>query len=49
MASTIFGWFTHVRVDGVDRLPELRRHVARFGLLTEDAAQRIRSMPIRRG
>jgi maltose-6'-phosphate glucosidase len=34
-----FGWFTRVRVDGVDRLPELRRHIAKFGLLTEDAAK----------
>jgi len=34
-----FGWFTQVRVDGEDRLPALREHVARFGLLTEDAAQ----------
>ena len=34
-----FGWFTQVRVDGEDKMPELRRHVAKFGLLTEDAAQ----------
>ena len=34
-----FGWFTRVMVDGEDRLPELRRHIAKFGLLTEDAAQ----------
>ena len=34
-----FGWFTRVRVDGEDKLPELRRHIARFGLLTEDAAK----------
>lgn len=34
-----FGWFTRVSVDGEDRLPELRRHIAQFGLLTEDAAQ----------
>ncbi len=33
-----FGWFTHAYVDGVDRMPELRKHVAKFGLLTEDAA-----------
>ncbi|KOC91436.1 6-phospho-alpha-glucosidase [Winslowiella iniecta] len=33
-----FGWFTHLYVDGVDRLAEVREHVARFGLLTEDAA-----------
>lgn len=33
-----FGWFTQVLVDGVDRLPQLREHIARFGLLTEDAA-----------
>jgi maltose-6'-phosphate glucosidase len=34
-----FGWFTRVLVDGVDRLPELRRHIAKYGLLTEDAAK----------
>ncbi|EGT0621109.1 6-phospho-alpha-glucosidase [Citrobacter braakii] len=34
-----FGWFTRVRVDGEDQLPALRRHIAKFGLLTEDAAQ----------
>ncbi len=28
-----------VRVDGEDCLPALREHIARFGLLTEDAAQ----------
>ncbi|MEE3652761.1 MULTISPECIES: 6-phospho-alpha-glucosidase [unclassified Brenneria] len=33
-----FGWFTRVLVDGVDRLPELRKHIARYGLLTADAA-----------
>ncbi|NIC28500.1 6-phospho-alpha-glucosidase [Serratia plymuthica] len=33
-----FGWFTQVLVDGVDRLPQLREHIARFGLLTEDVA-----------
>lgn len=33
-----FGWFTQVFVDGVDRMADLRAHVARFGLLTEDAA-----------
>lgn len=33
-----FGWFTQVLVDGVDCLPQLREHIARFGLLTEDAA-----------
>ncbi|MFC3396409.1 6-phospho-alpha-glucosidase [Brenneria rubrifaciens] len=33
-----FGWFTRVWVDGVDRLPELRKHIARYGLLTADAA-----------
>ncbi len=34
-----FGWFTRVLVDGEDQLPALRRHIAKFGLLTEDAAQ----------
>lgn len=34
-----FGWFTRVLVDGEDRLGELRQHIAKFGLLTEDAAQ----------
>ena len=34
-----FGWFTRVRVDGEDKLPELRKHIAKFGLLTEDAAK----------
>jgi maltose-6'-phosphate glucosidase len=34
-----FGWFTRVLVDGEDKLPELRRHIAKFGLLTEDAAK----------
>lgn len=33
-----FGWFTRVLVDGVDRMPELREHIARYGLLTADAA-----------
>lgn len=31
-----FGWFTEVFVDGEDKLPELREHIAKFGLLTED-------------
>ena len=26
-------------VDGEDKLPELRKHIAKFGLLTEDAAK----------
>ena len=34
-----FGWFTRVLVDGEDMLPELRKHIAKFGLLTEDAAK----------
>lgn len=34
-----FGWFTRVLVDGEDKLPELRKHIAKFGLLTEDAAK----------
>ena len=34
-----FGWFTRVWVDGEDKLPELRKHIAKFGLLTEDAAK----------
>ncbi len=34
-----FGWFTRVLVDGEDKLPELRKHIAKFGLLTEDAAE----------
>ncbi|MCG8709436.1 6-phospho-alpha-glucosidase [Brenneria sp. 4F2] len=33
-----FGWFTRILVDGVDRMPELRRHISRYGLLTADAA-----------
>ncbi|HAZ77654.1 MAG TPA: 6-phospho-alpha-glucosidase, partial [Enterobacteriaceae bacterium] len=35
----LFGWFTRILVDGEDRLPEVRRHVAQFGLLTEDASK----------
>ena len=34
-----FGWFTKVEVDGVDRLPELREHISKYGLLTEDVSQ----------
>ncbi|WP_430495286.1 6-phospho-alpha-glucosidase [Rossellomorea marisflavi] len=34
-----FGWFTRVEVDGVDRLPELRKHVSEHGLLTEDVSK----------
>ncbi|MBS9437646.1 6-phospho-alpha-glucosidase [Photorhabdus noenieputensis] len=34
-----FGWFTKVWVNGKDHLPELRRHIAQYGLLTADAAQ----------
>ncbi|MGQ8981213.1 6-phospho-alpha-glucosidase [Enterobacter hormaechei] len=34
-----FGWFTRVLVDGEDKLPALRKHIAKFGLLTEDAAK----------
>ncbi|OCQ51143.1 Maltose-6'-phosphate glucosidase MalH [Photorhabdus australis subsp. thailandensis] len=34
-----FGWFTRILVNGKDRLPELRHHIAQYGLLTEDAAQ----------
>ncbi|UPK81566.1 6-phospho-alpha-glucosidase [Proteus vulgaris] len=34
-----FGWFTSVRVKGEEKLPELREHIAKYGLLTEDAAQ----------
>ncbi|OAT26757.1 6-phospho-alpha-glucosidase [Proteus myxofaciens] len=34
-----FGWFTSVRVKGEEKLPQLREHIAKFGLLTEDAAQ----------
>lgn len=34
-----FGWFTSVRVKGEEMLPILREHIAKFGLLTEDAAQ----------
>jgi maltose-6'-phosphate glucosidase len=42
------GWFTRVLVDGEDKLPELR-HIAKFGLLTEDAAKTDPSTPTRRG
>ena len=34
-----FGWFTKVEVDGVDRLPELREHISKWGLLTEDISK----------
>lgn len=34
-----FGWFTKVEVDGVDRLPELREHIYKYGLLTEDVSK----------
>ncbi|GIN39945.1 6-phospho-alpha-glucosidase [Heyndrickxia oleronia] len=34
-----FGWFTKVKVDGVDRLPELREHIYQYGLLTEDVSK----------
>ncbi|HBO22399.1 MAG TPA: 6-phospho-alpha-glucosidase [Providencia sp.] len=34
-----FGWFTSIRVKGEEKLPQLREHIAKFGLLTEDAAQ----------
>ena len=44
-----FGWFTRVLVDGEDKLPALRKHIAKFGLLTEDAAKPTRSIPIRHG
>lgn len=33
-----FGWFTRILVDGEDRLPQLREHIARYGLLTANAA-----------
>lgn len=34
-----FGWFTKVEVYGVDRLPELREHIHKHGLLTEDISK----------
>lgn len=34
-----FGWFTSIKVDGVERLPEIREHVYKYGLLTEDISK----------
>lgn len=34
-----FGWFTRVMVDGVDRLPEIRDHALKYGLLVEDMSK----------
>lgn len=34
-----FGWFTRLEVDGIDRLAEVREHVYKHGLLTEDVSK----------
>ncbi len=34
-----FGWFTSIKVDGVERLNEVREHVYKHGLLTEDVSK----------
>lgn len=34
-----FGWFTSIKVDGVEKLPEIREHVYKYGLLTEDISK----------
>ncbi|MDE5053224.1 6-phospho-alpha-glucosidase [Niallia taxi] len=34
-----FGWFTRLEVNGIDRLAEVREHVYKHGLLTEDVSK----------
>lgn len=34
-----FGWFTRLEVNGIDRLTEVREHVYKHGLLTEDVSK----------
>ncbi|MCT2343516.1 6-phospho-alpha-glucosidase [Bacillales bacterium AN1005] len=34
-----FGWFTRLDVNGIDRLAEVREHVYKHGLLTEDVSK----------
>ena len=34
-----FGWFTRLEVDGIDRLADVREHVYKHGLLTEDVSK----------
>ncbi len=34
-----YGWFTSVKVDGEEKLPELRQHIQKFGMLTEQEVE----------
>ncbi|MEK4869950.1 MULTISPECIES: 6-phospho-alpha-glucosidase [Niallia] len=34
-----FGWFTSIKVEGQEKLPEIREHVYKYGLLTEDISK----------
>ena len=34
-----YGWFTSIKVDGEDKLPQLREHIQKFGMLTEEEVE----------
>lgn len=34
-----YGWFTSVKVDGEEKIPQLREHIQKFGMLTEQEVE----------